>query len=85
NGVRRSHKHLTPIGPGTEFMPETPDATMPAYLTDVQKEMLISNGTYREDGTVNMETAKRLGWDKVWEKSKNVAPRKEVFPELKRK
>jgi hypothetical protein len=39
---------------------------MPAYLTDGQKQMLISNGTYREDGTVNMETARRLGWDEVW-------------------
>lgn len=66
NGVRRSHKHLTPIGPGTEFMPETAEATMPAYFTDVQKQMLISNGTYKEDGTVNMETAQRLGWDRVW-------------------
>ena len=54
-------------------MPETPEATMPAYLTEVQKEMLISNGTYKADGTVNMETARALGWTKVWEKrSKNV-------------
>lgn len=28
--------------------------------------MLISNGTYREDGTVNMETAERMGWTKTW-------------------
>ena len=73
NGVRRSHKHLKPVGPGQEYMPETPEATMPAYLTEVQKEMLVSNGTYKADGTVNMETAKALGWTKVWEKrSKNV-------------
>ena len=68
NGVRRSHKHLKPVGPGQEFMPETRDATMPAYLTEVQKEMLISNGTYKADGTVDMETAKALGWTKLWEK-----------------
>lgn len=66
NGVRRSHKHLTPIGPGQEYMPATPDAGMPEYLTEVQKQMLISNGTYKKDGTVNMETAQRLGWDRVW-------------------
>jgi hypothetical protein len=27
----------------------------------------MSNGTYRRDGTINMETARRLGWDKEWE------------------
>ena len=68
NGVRRSHKHLRSVGPGQEYMPESPGATMPAYLTDVQKQMLISNGTYKADGTVNLETAKALGWVKVWEK-----------------
>jgi hypothetical protein len=29
--------------------------------------MLISNGTYNADGTVNVETARRLGWDRMWE------------------
>jgi hypothetical protein len=74
NGVRKSHKHLTPIGPGSEYMPESAGAKMPAYLTEGQKEMLISNGTYRPDGTVNMETARRLGWDKEWEKRARPAP-----------
>jgi hypothetical protein len=74
NGLRKTHKHLTPIGPGREFMPESPDSRMPLYLTDGQKEMLISNGTYKPDGTVNMETARRLGWDKEWEKRKRPAP-----------
>jgi hypothetical protein len=48
-------------------MPRAQDARIPAYLTDGQKAMLISNGTYNADGTVNMETAQRLGWDRVWE------------------
>jgi hypothetical protein len=68
NGVRRTHKDLTSIGPGQEFLPESSRATIPAYLTEGQKQMLISNGTYNADGTVNMETARRLGWDKEWEK-----------------
>jgi hypothetical protein len=74
NGVRKTHKNLTPIGPGREYMPETPDAKMPLYLTEGQKEMLISNGTYQPDGTVNMETARRLGWDKEWERRGVPAP-----------
>jgi hypothetical protein len=41
NGVRKTHKHLTPIGPGCEYIPETPDAKMPLYLTEGQKKMLI--------------------------------------------
>ena len=74
NGVRKTHRHLTPIGEGREFMPETPVAKMPGYLTEGQKQMLISNGTYNADGTVNMETARRLGWDKEWEKRGRPAP-----------
>ncbi len=67
NGVRKTHRDLKPIGPGNEFMPRNADAKMPAYLTEGQKAMLVSNGTYREDGTVNIETARQLGWDRVWE------------------
>ena len=74
NGVRKSHKHLTPIVSSRDYMPETPDARMPSYLTEGQKEMLVSNGTYKADGTVNLETARRLGWDKEWEKRARPAP-----------
>jgi len=66
NGVRSTHKDIRPIGPGSEFIPPNADARMPAYLTEGQKAMLVSNGTYREDGTVNLETAERLGWTKAW-------------------
>jgi hypothetical protein len=47
---------------------------MPSYLTETQQRLLIQNGTYREDGTVNMETARRLGWDRVWEERSRPAP-----------
>ena len=57
---------MKPIGPGTEFMPRSADARIPAYLTEGQKALLVSNGTYNADGTVNMETAERLGWTKIW-------------------
>ena len=75
NGIRRTHRHLTsPIGEGMEYMPRSADATMPLYLTEGQKQLLIQNGTYNADGTVNMETARRLGWDKVWERHSPPAP-----------
>jgi hypothetical protein len=74
--VRRSHKDLTPIAPGDEYMPRDANARIPAYLTEAQKAMLIANGTYREDGTVNLETTRRLGWDAIWmERSKGPGPR----------
>jgi len=57
---------LKPIGPGAEFMPRSADARIPAYLTEGQEALLSSNGTYNADGTVNMETAERLGWAKAW-------------------
>jgi hypothetical protein len=74
NGVRRSHRHLKPVVPGQEYMPQSADAAMPAYLTEVQKQALIANGTYKADGTVNLETAKALGWSKVWEKRRPPTP-----------
>jgi hypothetical protein len=75
NGIRRTHKNLpSPIAEGREYFPESADARMPSYLTETQQRLLIQNGTYREDGTVNMETARRLGWDRVWEERSRPAP-----------
>jgi len=79
NGVRRTHKDLVePIAAGDEFRPASADATLPAYLTERQKELLIRNGTYNADGTVNMETARRLEWDRKWEAKP--APARERTP-----
>ncbi len=66
-GVRRSFRDTVPVWEGNEFRPEAPDAKAPAWLSPTQKRTLIENGTYKEDGTVNMETARRLGWDRAWE------------------
>jgi len=55
--------------PGFKIYADNPSrVSIISAMTEGQKEMLISNGTYRPDGTVNMETARRLGWDKEWEK-----------------
>ena len=48
-------------------MPASPDARMPGALSDEAGRRLISNGTYNADGTVNMNTAARLGWTAIWE------------------
>jgi len=66
NGVRATFKDHKPIVDGIEFMPKKAEARMPRYLSEGQKQLLIQNGTYHPDGTVNMETARRLGWDRIW-------------------
>jgi hypothetical protein len=65
-GVRRAFKDIEPVRIGNEFMPRSPDETMPAYLTEEARRRLIANGTYNPDGTVNMRTAERVGWTKIW-------------------
>lgn len=75
NGIRRTQKNLiSPISEGTEFMPRGATSRIPAYLTEGQRRSLIRNGTYREDGTVNMETAHRNGWDRIWAERERPTP-----------
>jgi len=35
-------------------------------LSEEERGRLIANGTYNVDGTVNKQTAERLGWAKAW-------------------
>jgi hypothetical protein len=77
NGVRSTFKGLKPIQAGAEFAPLKENATIPEYLSEGQKRLLIQNGTYKADGTVNMETARRLGWNRVWEQQKHPQPQPE--------
>jgi hypothetical protein len=75
NGIRQAYRDYGPIAENERhFVPESPDRTIPVYLPEAFRNRLISNGTYRPDGTVNMETARRLGWDKVWEQGSRPAP-----------
>jgi hypothetical protein len=54
------------VAEGGDFRPTSADQKMPGWLTEEAKSRLILNGTYNPDGTVNMNTAERLGWAKVW-------------------
>jgi hypothetical protein len=75
-GVRATFKDLSPYRRGG-LMPRTADAKIPAWLSPAQKRLLIQNGTYGEDGVANMETARRLGWDKIWEERSRPRPQPE--------
>jgi hypothetical protein len=59
---------MQPVIRDGTFVPESAEAKMPAALAERQKRVLIENGTYKADGTVNLETARRLGWDRMWAK-----------------
>jgi hypothetical protein len=76
-GVRATHRDVNPLRRSGEFVPERADATMPEWLSPEQKRRLVANGTYREDGSVNPETARRLGWDRLWERRSRPAPQPE--------
>ena len=74
NGVRHAYREWNPIVTSQDFfMPSSPDEKLPGWFNPEEKRRLIANGTYKEDGTVNLETAERLGWTKVWEERKRSA------------
>jgi hypothetical protein len=65
-GLRRAFQDLEPVQTGYVFMPLSPADRMPAYLTEEAKRRLIANGTYNADGTVNMDTAEKAGFTRIW-------------------
>jgi hypothetical protein len=65
-GVRRAFRDFEAVATGSEFRPRSPGDPMPAWLTEEARRRLIENGTYNSDGTVNLETAQRLGWINAW-------------------
>jgi hypothetical protein len=67
-GVRTTFKNVDPMISSAPFLPQAADARMPGYLSELQKRRLVENGTYNADGTVNLQTARRQGWDRMWEK-----------------
>jgi hypothetical protein len=66
NGVRQTFKDWEVISHSGEYMPGSAEARMPEGFSAEQKRRLIANGTYNPDGTVNMPTAERVGWTRVW-------------------
>jgi hypothetical protein len=66
NGVRKGYGAFEPMSQGSEFVPESPSSRLPEGLNPETKRRLIANGTYNADGTVNMETAEKMGWTKIW-------------------
>jgi hypothetical protein len=77
NGVRKAFEGWDPMGQPDYFVPEGAEARMPAAFTAEQRQRLIANGTYNADGTVNMTTAERLGWTRIWQQREQEARARE--------
>lgn len=73
-GVRSTFKDTPIEWKADTFRPRSPDESAPAWLSPGQRARLIANGTYKADGTVNMETAQRLGWDRIWAAKEHPIP-----------
>lgn len=75
-GVRKAFRDFQPVQADEShyFIPLTSDEQMLKTYPAEIKRRLIENGTYREDGTVNLETAHRLGWDRIWAERERPAP-----------
>ena len=74
NGVRQAFKDYQPIKDSFGiFAPLSPDRGMPSTFSPEQRRRLIANGTFNADGTVNMETAERVGWAQKWREAEAAA------------
>jgi hypothetical protein len=75
-GVRRAFADLHPIDDaGTMYVRRGVESRLPENFPPDIKRRLIENGTFNADGTVNMDTARRLGWDRIWAKRQTEPPR----------
>jgi hypothetical protein len=70
NGVRKAYKDFQPIHENESFVPDGPQDRRFAFYAPEIQQRLVATGIYNADGTVNLETAKRLGWDKHWPESR---------------
>ena len=66
-GVRRAFRDHQPIeDAGIRYVRRGTESRIGGGLPPELRRRLIENGTFNPDGTVNMETARRLGWDRIW-------------------
>lgn len=66
NGVRRAFKDHQVIQPNVYYMPESADSKLRDDMPSELRNRLIANGLFNADGSVNMETAERVGLTRGW-------------------
>lgn len=68
SGIRKAYKDFEVIRENQLFVPDGPDDRRFAlYAPEIQRR-LVATGIYKADGTVTLETARRLGWDRTWDR-----------------
>jgi hypothetical protein len=73
NGVRKAFKDHEAISENKDFVPRS--AADPNFTKGLPAESirrLKASGILTQDGEIRMDTAKRLGWTKVWEDRERV-------------
>ncbi len=77
HGVRKAFKSYQAVVPNRFFLPQrASDRSFAQSLPAESVRRLKANGTLNDDGTVNLETAKRLGWDQRpgWNEPERLLP-----------
>ena len=64
NGVRAGYEGREAIEPNQMFVPRRASDTRLASLPAEAVRRLKANGILKDDGTINEETARRMGWDR---------------------
>ena len=64
NGVRKAFSDFQPVSENRDFVPSGPDdKRLTAGLPAESLRRLKATGILNDDGSINLETAHRLGWD----------------------
>jgi hypothetical protein len=79
NGVRKAFADFRPVAENRDFVPRSPrDERFTAGLPAESVRRLKASGILNIDGTINIETAHRLGWDEQdsWKRTEAETERK---------
>jgi hypothetical protein len=77
NGVRKAFDDFEPVTANRDFVPRSAeDDRFTKGLPAESLRRLNTNGILNADGTINLETAHRLGWDRQegWNQPKPAVP-----------
>ncbi len=73
NGVRKAFQDWEAISSNQDFIPDGPGDKRFFSLPVESQRRLVATGIYNADGSVNLDTARRMGWDLLWERQGKLA------------
>ena len=78
HGVRKAYKDIEVIADNLEYVPSSATMPIPSSYPEETRRRLVANGTYNPDGTVNMNTAERMGWARAWREQEQAQAKSET-------